>query len=189
MPLSFKTDDINSKEHQANVLPEAFRLKDSDNWLVCGEGVFSWSVFRFYRARLLTHTGIFDPAKPFLLDLHYLRTLTGQQIVSTSIDEMARLNAITDDQRNRWSKALAEMMPDVGLGDRLLGWFTPGSHVEFYSATKALGILNDPEFVQMFSAIWLDERARSPQLRQALLGLNTACAGLSDLAVSSGAGA
>jgi hypothetical protein len=62
------------------------------------------------------------------------------------------------------------MIPNVALGDRLLGWFVPESGVQFFSATQSLGNIQDPEFVRMFSAIWLDERTRSPQLRLALLG-------------------
>jgi hypothetical protein len=152
------------------VLPEAFKRACADAWQLSGEGVFSWSVFKLYRARLLTHTGAFDPAKPFLLDLHYLRTLKGEQIVSTSLDEIARLNAITEEQRRKWTQILSDIIPDVGLGDRLLGWFMPGKQVEFFSATQVLGLVQDADFVRMFSAIWLDERTRSPQLRQALLG-------------------
>lgn len=154
----------------SELLPEAFTRTSSDKWQLSGEGVFSWSVFKLYRARLLTHTGAFDPAKPFLLDLHYLRTLKGEQIVSTSIDEIARLNEISQDQRREWTQALTEMIPDVCLGDRLLGWFTPGNQVEFFSASQVLGLIQDADFVRMFSAIWLDERTRSPQLRHALLG-------------------
>jgi hypothetical protein len=62
------------------------------------------------------------------------------------------------------------MIPDVCLGDRLLGWFMPGNQVEFFSASEVLGFIQDSDFVRMFSGIWLDERTRSPQLRQALLG-------------------
>lgn len=151
-------------------LPEAFTRACPDDWRLSGEGVFSWSVFKFYRARLLTPTGVFDLAKPFLLDLHYLRTLKGEQIVSTSMDEIARLNDISPDQRREWTQALTDMIPDVCLGDRLLGWFTPGNRVEFFSASQVLGLIQDADFVRMFSAIWLDERTRSPQLRHALLG-------------------
>jgi hypothetical protein len=170
MPLSFKADDSSRNALKAEVLPEAFKRACPDVWQLSGEGIFSWSVFKLYRARLLTHTGAFDPAKPFLLDLHYLRTLKGEQIVSTSIDEIVRLNEITEEQRRAWTQALTEVIPDVVLGDRLLGWFTPGMRVEFFSASQTLGLIQDSDFVRMFSAIWLDERTRSPQLRQALLG-------------------
>jgi hypothetical protein len=171
MPLSSKVDDIfRQTSINDNVLPETFSQVCADSWQLCGEGVFSWSVFRFYRARLLTQTGVFDPAQPFLLDLQYLRALTGQQIVSTSMDEIARLCELNEKQRTAWSDALNAMIPNVALGDRLLGWFVPGSRVQFFSATQSLGQIADPEFVRMFSAIWLDERTRSPQLRLALLG-------------------
>ena len=170
MPLATKTNDSIRHATSDNGLPEAFSQSCDDLWHLCGEGIFSWSVFRFYRARLLTQSGVFDSAKPFLLDLQYLRALTGQQIVSTSIDEIARLSDLSAQQRAVWSDALYAMIPNVTLGDRLLGWFVPGSGVQFFSATQRLGDIQDPEFVQMFSAIWLDERTRSPQLRLALLG-------------------
>jgi hypothetical protein len=170
MPTSTQANGSSLPALVSELLPEAFKRVCSDDWQQSGEGVFSWSVFKLYRARLLTQSGMFDSAKPFLLDLHYLRTLKGEQIVSTSIDEIARLNEITQAQRREWTQALTEMIPDVCLGDRLLGWFTPGARVEFFSATQVLGLIQDSEFVRMFSAIWLDERSRSPQLRLALLG-------------------
>ena len=170
MPLTVKTDDPFCQATSDNGLPEAFSQHCDALWQLCGEGIFSWSVFRFYRARLLTQTGAFDSAQPFLLDLQYLRALTGQQIVSTSIDEIARLFELSETHRSAWSEALYGMIPNVALGDRLLGWFVPGSGVQFFSATQPLGHIQDPEFVRMFSAIWLDERTRSPQLRLALLG-------------------
>lgn len=171
MPLSTQANGSSRMARMTELLPEAFTRASSGDWQLSGEGVFSWSVFKLYRARLLTQTGAFDPAKPFLLDLHYLRTLKGEQIVSTSIDEIARLNEITQAQRRGWTQALTEMIPDVCLGDRLLGWFMPGNRVEFFSASKVLGLIQDAEFVRMFSGIWLDERTRSPQLRNALLGV------------------
>lgn len=189
MPLNIKTEDLIRKEISDRGLPDAFSQHCDDLWHVCGEGIFSWSVFRFYCARLLTQTGAFDSAKPFLLDLQYLRALTGQQIVSTSIDEIARLSDLSAEQRAEWSDALSAMIPNVVLGDRLLGWFVPGSGVQFFSATQRLGHIQDPEFVRMFSAIWLDERTRSPQLRLALLGPQQLAASESATAVSGEVGA
>jgi hypothetical protein len=189
MPPNIKTDDQIRQVTSDNGLPEAFSQSCDDLWYLCGEGIFSWSVFRFYRARLLTQTGAFDSSRPFLLDLQYLRALTGQQIVSTSIDEIARLSDLSAQQRAVWSEALNAMIPNVTLGDRLLGWFVPGSGVQFFSATHQLGQIQDPEFVRMFSAIWLDERTRSPQLRLALLGPQQLVASERATAVSGEVGA
>ena len=153
-----------------DTLPEVFVRNDEETWTLCGEGVFSWSVFRFYRARLLTRSGVFSKSEPFLLDLHYLRSLSASQIVSISLEEMARLSPNETFIQQTWSESLLSFLPDVTLGDRLLGWFVPGERVTFYSATQQLGQMNDPSFVNQFSAIWLDERTQSPSLRRALLG-------------------
>lgn len=170
MPLSPALDDNFHHATSDSGLPESFNLICQQSWLLCGEGVFSWSVFRFYRARLLTQSGRFDESKPFLLDLSYLRSLTGKQIVSTSMEEIARLFEPSPDQMKIWEGLLSAIIPDVSLGDRLLGWFIPGTGVQFFSANQPLGQIQDPEFARMFSAIWLDPRTRSPQLRQALIG-------------------
>jgi hypothetical protein len=189
MPLTVKTEDYLRQATSESGLPDAFSQHCDDLWQLCGEGIFSWSVFRFYRARLLTQTGAFDRTKPFLLDLQYLRALTGQQIVSTSIDEIARLFELSENHRSAWSEELYAMIPNVTLGDRLLGWFIPGSGVQFFSATQPLGHIQDPEFVRMFSAIWLDERTRSPQLRLALLGTKPLATSESTAVVSGEVGA
>lgn len=168
-----RTPDSSTPIAEGLHFPGAFTEACADTWKLCGEGVFSWSVFRFYKAALLTRTGLFELNEPFLLDLHYLRKLPGQQIVSTSLEEMARLSEFDAQRQHAWSEALLGIIPDVGLGDRLLGWFVPGAKVNFYSATRLLGQIEDPEFVRVFSAIWLDERTRSPQLRAALLGKST----------------
>lgn len=170
MHSSTNRHDIPLEKNNGLVLPDSFTHSCPDSWQLCGEGVFSWSVFRFYEARLLTQTGVFDPVAPFLLSLHYLRKLPGQQIVSTSIDEIARLADVEPKRLREWSEALMRIIPDVSLGDQLLGWFVPGVRVTFYSATQELGRMDDPVFVNAFSAIWLDERTRSPHLRHALLG-------------------
>lgn len=170
MHLTSHASITHDETGHAAMLPNVFTHSSQDNWRLCGEGVFSWSVFRFYKARLLTQTGTFDPRSQFLLDLDYLRKLPGQQIVSTSIEEIARLTDVDAQRRDQWSASLLQIIPDVSLGDRLLGWFVPGVGVTFYSATQQLGQINDPEFVRAFSAIWLDERTRSPNLRKALLG-------------------
>ncbi len=176
MQPSIRTQDSPTPVTEDLYFPEAFSKACADTWRLCGEGVFSWSVFRFYKAALLTRTGVFEPGEPFLLDLHYLRKLPGQQIVSTSLEEMARLSEFDAQRQRAWSEALLGIIPDVGLGDRLLGWFVPEDKVTFYSATRLLGQIEDPEFVRIFSAIWLDERTRSPQLRSALLGKSTSIA-------------
>ena len=173
MPVSATLEGFSS---ELEALPEHLRKQAGDRWTLGGRGVFSWSVFKFYTIRLLTPSGHFDPTQPYILDLSYLRKLSAQQIVTISLQEIERLVAPDAEQTANWRQALESIVPDVGLGDRLCGWFKPGDGVYFFSANRELGAIRDAEFVQAFSAIWLDLRTQRPALRQALLGLAGAAA-------------
>lgn len=153
----------------SDLLPK--ELIDSSNtaWRLSGEGVFSWSVFKLYRARLFVSGNKYTVEQAFVLELSYLRTLTAEQIVSTSMDELKRLRNPAPEVLSRWSDELMQIVPDVGLGDRLVGWFRPGIGVQFYSSAHLLGAMDDPVFAESFAAIWLDEQTRSQSLREALL--------------------
>jgi len=173
MPASATFDDVSSLFRPED-LPSGLREQAGELWAQCGHGIFSWSVFKFYKISLLTASGHFDPAEPYLLVLSYLRKLPAQQIVSISMQEIQRLATPSAEQLVTWRSALEQIVPDVGLGDSLIGWFQPGRGVCFFSATAELGSILDPEFAAAFSAIWLDARTQRPALRQSLLGLESA---------------
>ena len=77
----------------------------------------------------------------------------------------------TPAQLASWRGALEAIVPDVGLGDRLLGWFVPGEGVHFFSADAELGAILETAFASAFGAIWLDPKTQRPALRLELLGL------------------
>ena len=172
MPASLSFDDVSSLFRSPD-LPEHVVAQAGSAWKVCGEGVFSWSVFKFYRIRLLSRTGHFDATQPHLLDLAYLRKLSAQQIITISLQEIQRLVAPSAEQLASWRHALEAIVPDVGLGDRLLGWFVPGKGVYFFSARAELEPILEPAFANAFAAIWLDPKTQRPALRLALLGLES----------------
>lgn len=150
-------------------LPECVTLSYPLSWSLTGTGVFSWSVFRFYRASLF-QSGPIDGLHAYALDLLYLRNLSAHQIVQTSIDEMIRLRPECKELTEEWRQSLKKIIPDVGLGDRLIGVFEPGLGVSFYSGHQLLGQIDHKAFADAFAAIWLDEHTRSPSLRLELLG-------------------
>ena len=150
-------------------LPECVTQMFPLSWSLTGSGVFSWSVFRFYRASLF-QSGPMDGHHPYALDLLYMRNLSAQQIVQTSVEEMIRLRPSCQDESQAWGETLNEFIPDVGLGDRLVGVFEPGQGVSFFSGHQRLGQVKSDAFADAFGAIWLDEQTKSPSLRVALLG-------------------
>jgi hypothetical protein len=169
MPSSVTFEECSS-ESKSEELPRHLHEQAGGNWTLCGQGIFSWSVFKFYTIRLLTPSGRFDASQPYILDLSYLRKLSAQQIVTITLQEIERLFAPEAEQLASWRQALESIVPDVGLGDQLFGWFKPDEGVYFFSAQRALGSILDAEFSRAFSAIWLDPRTQRPALREALLG-------------------
>ena len=167
MPVSASFDD----SPKIAPLPAALAARFSGDWHVHGQGLFTWSVFRVYRAALhVTGEGFSDKAL-YALDLNYLRNVSAEQIAQTSVEEMQRIAGVDAATAERWGELLLGILPDVKLGDRLIGVFEPGVGVAFFGRDGALGEIADPAFVHAFGAVWLDEQTRAPGLRAKLLGL------------------
>lgn len=157
---------------QADDLPASLIRDFPHTWTLSGEGVFTWTVFKLYRARLYVSGQCYDATQPFILELSYLRTLPCEMIVSASVEELKRLRQPSPETLQTWSDSLNSIVPDVTLDDRLVGCFVPGQGISFYSASERLGEIPDPVFAEAFAAIWLDPDTRSAPLREALLGKN-----------------
>ena len=59
---------------------------------------------------------------------------------------------------------------DVKSGDRLVGVHLPTSGARFFLNGRLLGETSDAAFSEAFFRIWMDAKARKPELRAALLG-------------------
>lgn len=174
MPVSAPLDDAS----RIAPLPQALVDACPGPWCVQGQGLFTWSVFRVYRAALHVQgepalnpqTVLSGEAPPYALDLNYLRNVSADQIVQTSVQEMERLCDVDQDRLASWGEQLRAILPDVTLGDRLIGLFRPGRGVSFFGRDQELGHIEDAAFAVAFAAVWLDEETRAPALRAALLG-------------------
>jgi Chalcone isomerase-like len=106
----------------------------------------------------------------FALDLHYLRTFTAADIAKRSLDEMQRIEPVSEQKAALWQKELTGVIPNVKKGDRLIGVHKPGAGVTFWLNGKRTGEIKDPEFCKHFFSIWLSPKTSEPKLRMALLG-------------------
>jgi Chalcone isomerase-like len=83
---------------------------------------------------------------------------------------MARLRNLSDTQIKAWTADLKKAFPDVKSGDKLTGVYLPKIGTRFFFNSRLTAEINDPAFGDAFFAIWLDEKAKRPELRRALLG-------------------
>lgn len=181
MPVDPTFDDVQQQNRPPSGLPASVTSRCDGQWRLQGTGLFRWSVFRVYESSLfvqkpLTADAIaneFDDLSAFALVLNYLRNVSAAQIASTSVSEMIRLQTVDPIVAAQWGQQMATMLPDVGLGDKLVGLFEPGHGVSFFSNENFLGQVLDASFASAFAAVWLDPNTKAPALRTSLLGLQS----------------
>jgi hypothetical protein len=137
-----------------------------------GEGLLRFFGLQVYRARLWTDPG-FEAANfaaaPLALELEYLRDFKASAIADRSIQEMRRAATLATDKANRWEEQLAQLLPDVKAGDRIMGVHQPGTGALFFHNEKPIGGIADEEFSRLFFGIWLGPATSEPGLRDALV--------------------
>ncbi len=134
-----------------------------------GEGQFRRWGFLIYDATLWSSNGRYEAADPFALRLSYARTVSRDQIVDASIDQMLEVG-IDVAQHPDWSYELRQVFADVNEGDSLTGIYMPGKGAVFFYNNQLTGQI-DEALAQAFFSIWLDPKTTEPDLRLSLLGL------------------
>lgn len=140
-----------------------------------GSGDLRWFGFKIYTARLWSEQNRFDPASstsPYALELTYHRSISREQFVKTSLDEIVRLfgSRYSAATLKRWEAEMQRAFTDVNAGDQLIGVYLPEGGCRFYNSRQLLAEIRDPEFAKAFFAIWFDERTKDTALRSQLLG-------------------
>ncbi len=157
----------------ANTLPPpAFVAESLPGAVFAGSARMRFLGFDIYDAALWVAPG-FQASKyaqsPLILDLRYLRGLSGSAIAKRSISEMRRAGSFNAEQEQRWLAAMEASFPDVKEGDRITGVHNPVSGARFWFNGLARAPINDPEFSRLFFGIWLSSATSEPKLRTALL--------------------
>ena len=136
-----------------------------------GGGLLRIFGFQVYNAYLWTPEGAsFDPTKPHVLDIHYLRTFSAKQLAESSIDEMRGQGKGSEAVYSKWSTEMQRVFADVKEGDRLIGIATPARTAKFFHNGAYRGEVADAAFTDAFFGIWLGDKSSQPGLRERLLG-------------------
>lgn len=150
----------------AQLLPQAEHL---------GSASLRFLGFPVYHAHLYVPVGFLVDAyftHPFALELHYLRSLQGEAIAHRSIEEMRRLDSLSDADAQTWLHGMKRAFPNVADGDRLTGIYQPTTapHTRFFANGKASGQIEGARFARLFFGIWLAPNTSQPELRRRLIG-------------------
>jgi hypothetical protein len=157
----------------ANRAPLVLNAYGAD-WLPKGSGPLKFFGFKAYDATLwlpAASAGNFSFNRAFALEIVYNTFVKASDINNTSLIEISRISAATPEQVQAWSTYMTGLFVDVKSGDRLLGVHVPGAGARFFLNGRLLGETPDAAFSEAFFKIWLDPKARKPELRAALLGL------------------
>jgi Chalcone isomerase-like len=136
-----------------------------------GGGLLRIFGFQIYNAYLWTPSGgSFDRSKPYVLDIHYLRTFSAKQLAERSIDEMRGQGTGSEAIYPKWVTEMQRVFADVKEGDRLTGVATPTRTAKFFYNGTYRGEIADSAFADAFFGIWLSEKSSQPKMRNQLLG-------------------
>lgn len=142
-------------------------------WRAKGTGALKFFGFKAYDATLwlpASAGGSFSFARPLALDITYNTFVKATDINNTSLIEMTRISGATPEQIKDWTAFMTNLFVDVKSGDRLMGVHVPAAGARFFLNGRLLGETPDTAFSEAFFKIWLDPKARRPELRAALLG-------------------
>ncbi|RMO97991.1 hypothetical protein ALQ33_00289 [Pseudomonas syringae pv. philadelphi] len=142
------------------------------NSRLIGTAEFSIYGFRVYSAGLWAVSVPDDYQQPFALVLTYKRSISRQQLVDTSIEEIRRINGarVDDTTIKAWEAHMQNAFIAVEPGEQIAGVFRPGVGVDFYVNGRLHYHVADIAFTRAFFDIWLSESTRDPQLRERLMG-------------------
>ncbi len=137
---------------------------------VVGEGRMTYLFWDVYDAKLYAPQGKWQGDRPFALRLDYLRSFAAKDIAKRTLQEMRNQGFRDEAVLDRWYQDMIRIFPDVDSSTSLIGIRDQRGHAVFYQGHTRLGVIDDPQFTDLFFDIWLDTDTTAPDLRQSLLG-------------------
>ena len=162
-----KTLKTESSNFEANLdLDQDVALKK------CGTALLKELFWEVYESSLYTPDGTWqEGTKPFRLDIRYLRTISAEDLVKQTGKEWAEQGKVSA-QHAQWQEDLRAMWPNVTEGDVISLTINKTGVSTFLFNGKPLGSLQNPQFGEDFSGIWLGADTTRPKLRKQLIGLS-----------------
>ena len=144
--------------------PEMAGRVSSEGPSGCAE--YRFLFLRLYRAELWTDAEVL-PGQEFGLSLTYRRNLDRDELVESSISEMARMSGRPEASFGAARAELEQAMRSVSAGDRYTAWRAGSGEVQFYLNGDLVGTLTHD--ADLFLDIWFGPSSRYPAKRDRLL--------------------
>ena len=136
----------------------------------CGTALLKALLWEVYESSLYTPDGTWqDDTRPFRLDIRYLRTISAEDLVKQTGKEWAEQGKASP-QHTTWMEDLRTLWPDVTSEDVISLAVDKAGVSTFLFNGEVIGRLQDPQFGEDFSGIWLAENTTRPKLRDQLIG-------------------
>ncbi len=163
-PFIFMVFSVQAEEKDLVQELEAFE--------VLGKADFNFLFWSIYEAELYASENVFSHFEtlPFALKLTYKRAFTGEQILKETAKQFSILG-LEEQNYLAWLSELGNIFPDVKRGDEILLYVDLEANSNFYLNAEYLGSINNKEFSQDFSAIWLARNDRYSEFSRKLIGV------------------
>ncbi|KZX02121.1 hypothetical protein JL49_01880 [Pseudoalteromonas luteoviolacea] len=158
---------LSSVVHSASLEPNGVKKGMTQVGQTARMTYLFWDV---YDISLYTTSGQYEPSAPFVLQLTYLRNLSGEDIAERSLEEMEKQGFRDEEMGRVWLERMKNIFPNVENNYSLYGLRTPSGTAQFYNSEKLLGEIEDPLFTKWFFDIWLGDKTSEPKMRLKLLG-------------------
>lgn len=130
----------------------------------CAE--YRFLLFELYRAELWSDAAAL-PGPRFALSLVYRTDFSREELVETSIEEMARISGRPEAAFEAARRELETAFAAVAPGDRFTAWRAAPDRLELFLNGARTGALTRQ--VDLFLSIWLGRETRFPDRREALV--------------------
>jgi len=162
-------------------LPEQVRMPNGPNLVLNGAGVREQAIFKVYVSALYLPSrnedseAIIMTDQPRRLALHFLRSVTAKQFMSSTDDALR--DTLTSEERRPLAARIAQLneflesLQDVREGTEILIDYLPKTGTSIRTDGKEQFRIAGADFNQALMRVWLGDRPKDPKLKRAMLGL------------------
>lgn len=151
----------------------ALDVKDFDNLKLIGKTPLKFIGIKLYDIEVRAQGEKFSYDQKFIIKIDYVKNFSKEELVDTSISEIARINDLDEDEVDKEYRGyFEELFVDVKKGDEKIAFYDPKFGLKLFYNGKLIGAVKDVVFAKRFVDIWLSDKARFKKVRDRLVGVN-----------------